>query len=267
MNYLYHYSSLRALIGMLQSYEDDERIPFKEQSLLFHATDLKEMNDPNENILFESLYSYCSTYVEEALLDFSQIDIGNPYACSFSSQRDSLPMWRIYGASNDSICLVFDFDAVQKLNGSTNKQHEITLFKNCEYLPDREMNEMRESYSQELKLIAEGKPSDEIKNIVKRSSFIKNDSFSYEEEYRLALITTNPPRIKITDKGIRLYQEVLIPFSSLKQIIVGSFGNQNLLSYETQRLLDSYGINNNLSFHKAEKPMIEILKSNVRFRD
>lgn len=130
MERVYHYTSMNALLKLLESVETSS----DKKSFVFRATNIFFLNDPQEfvygqNVLMEvlneieyekeinhnlrisSLFSRHTEKTEKEWLKILLDDIhdknASPYVISFSRNIDSLPMWLNYGDHGKGICLAF----------------------------------------------------------------------------------------------------------------------------------------------------------------
>ena len=100
--YLYHYTTIEALMSMLHLPTDAEKdaiIATKESGegyyLTLHATDARMMNDKMEHQMVLEIIDKMIPLSLRSKYNAETITVGNPYVVSFCSERDYLPMWEI----------------------------------------------------------------------------------------------------------------------------------------------------------------------------
>lgn len=130
MERVYHYTSMDALLKLLESVKESS----DGNSFVFQATNIFFMNDPQEYIYgqkvlmdvlkdieydkkvepelcLSSFFSRHQEKSEEEWLNVIRNDIfdndESPYVISFSRNEDSLPMWLNYGTGGKGVCLAF----------------------------------------------------------------------------------------------------------------------------------------------------------------
>ena len=130
MERVYHYTSMRALLSLLESVKEST----DKNSFVFKATNIFFLNDPQEyvygqKILMEvlkdietdkevednlCLSSLFSRHPEKSInewLDVLRNSIfekdESPYVISFSRYEDSLPMWLNYADGGKGVCMAF----------------------------------------------------------------------------------------------------------------------------------------------------------------
>ena len=158
--YLYHYTSIEALINMLHLPTDEENdaIAASKESgegyyLTFHATDARMMNDKMEHqMVLDMIDKSISSGLRNKLMA-ETIAVGKPYVVSFCSERDYLPMWEIYARKSHGLCLKFDLseENIETLN-LLNRNNVLVVddieFCPCEYKTKNELKKyIKESLS------------------------------------------------------------------------------------------------------------------------
>lgn len=213
--------------------------------LNFHATELESMKDALENrIITNNLYGK-----RDNRLDFIKQIVGFPCVVSFCNSKESIPMWTIYGKDNHGVCLKFDVNELKNYNWKINQcdKNDIVI-NDCEYLTDREIN----NYIQELKQVLNNKnlPNNDIhlREIVKKSPFIKDFRYKYEDECRMVKWTQNI-KYKMVGNSLRMFDTIKIPLKSLKEITLGAYSNTKIIKHALEKFVngkfkgfDKYGI-------------------------
>lgn len=257
MSYIYHYTSVESLLGMLHKpterelneIHDNGNDPDYGYYLEFHASDLRLMNDKNENRLIQEVEKRVP---DELKLAISVADwtLGKPYVISFCKQQDFIPMWKIYADKGNGICLKFKRDsledAIKKINKS--KFHDIIL-KDCIYLTENEFRKRVKSAAKQLKEFAnelvQGQPilpeQRDLHDFNADSAFLKLRCFEYEQETRIAAFSPLDYCTKQGRYGISLYYPIKIPLRFLTEIIIGPSVNQDILEYSVSELLKNKG--------------------------
>ena len=201
--------------------------------------------------------------------DTDEIDY---YITSFSTIKDSLPMWGIYGKNGAGISLGFDREIINRTKS--------TLYK-CVYL-DKDLKSKVNSYCKQTKgekipkeffefypfililtsLFNEDKKEaiDAIDNFLSFLLFTiyaKNPAYKYEDEVRLLIQSDVNTNIKYHVKNnlIIPYTENLFPKEALKEIWVGPTTDMK----RTIKSLETY------LAHKGFKN-VKIISSNVHYR-
>ena len=142
-NLLYHYTSIETFYKML---ERSLKVT-EEGSLLikFWATHCDFLNDRTEGKLFKqcllsALNEYASLHshklTDKEIEQFNKMySINDSFVISFSKHRDSLDMWRAYGANGKGICLGFDFSPTDPYMDSEGvfRPSETIDIKECKY--------------------------------------------------------------------------------------------------------------------------------------
>ena len=210
MDYIYHYTAINTLLSLLHTpttlekdiIEARENNPDYGYYINFHASDLRLMNDRQENKLINTMAELIPDELALAngCADWVQ---GKPYVVSFCKQRDFIPMWNMYADTGKGICLKFRRDGsdedIKKINTSPFSD---ILLKDCTYLTEREFRKRIRVVKKELEQFKEsvsGKPilpgQRSIPDFNAESAFLKLDSFKYEQEVRLAVFAAFDCRV------------------------------------------------------------------------
>ena len=277
MDYIYHYTSVESLLGLLHDPEEEKKMDPEDRQenpdyaycLYFHASDLRFMNDKHENQLIDKVKK-CVPYelsLARGIADWTQ---GTPHVISFCKKKDFIPMWKIYADKGNGICLKFKRDGledtIEKINHTSSNY--ISL-KDCEYLTENAFKKRVRLVKNQLKEFASeltpGPIPPEKKKIPdfnKESAFLKLDCFEYEQETRLVVFAPFDCRTKYGKYGISLYYPIKIPLKFLEEIMVGPSANQDLLEHSIGGLLKSKG------YDKLERYgiNIKVTKSHIELR-
>lgn len=135
---VYHYTSVDAFEKMLRKMKEN-----KSNELVFWASNIHYMNDPNElSFLYDELMNALPDLekdLEIKEMPFSiflaltknqkgiSVDLfkdikdrvfndifKNVYAISLSKKKDYLPMWSLYGCNGSGLCIEFDYGALKE---------------------------------------------------------------------------------------------------------------------------------------------------------
>lgn len=228
MERVYHYTSMDALLKLLQSV----KVIKEEECFVFRATNIFFMNDPQEfiygqeilmdvlrdieydkdvddNLRLSSTFSKKEEKSEEVwlkeLLDEIQNQNGSPYVISFSRNEDSLPMWLNYGDGGKGVCLVFaEYRSkvlTKKFDPKSIAKAQVEIFDKLGtqdvYYDEKILNEKDNDLRRTLVFLY-----DYYLNSIK--SISSNQLFEHKKEALCAFIQVTAPYIKTIDyKGER----------------------------------------------------------------
>jgi hypothetical protein len=168
-----------------------------------------------------------------------------PYVISFTSAIDKTSMWKTsYGRVGKGVCLVFDFQDLSPVqngmfilgpikvvyNNIIEHAKEVSLFRKyvvCAY--NDFCKEVACLTNFDIIIAKKIQVIEQVCNVI--SSFIKNEEWYDEKEYRITAIRHNIPTnekivINKREDGTP-YVKVKIPVSNLKKIIVGPCVDQD----------------------------------------
>lgn len=279
-NTVYHYTSLETFAKIINDATNDK--------LKFRATHIDFLNDITEHtiavsLLKEKLIQYDNDIDKKDFKDFQtilndkkmslfkyeEIDDMSPYIISFSECSDSLPMWNTYGNKSKGIALGFDKRKLSQMQEFkfekcvyNSNEYEKYLNKNIQQLHGCiviDINSYNISFIADTELLNEH---------YKYLPILKNNSYNYEDEYRL-IISSNNDKIKdikfqATETLLKPYKEVLIPFDYLTEIVLGPALNLEKLKSSLGPFLHQK--NKSISLDK-EDGKIHLRKSNIPFRE
>lgn len=254
--YVYHYTSLEALFAILENYRKD----INKDDLVFRASNIYKVNDPKEmEAGYSVVKSFLQRYEKENVPElFWLYDIANnkeneqkckndyihqedyivgtgiiPYTVSFSSRRDYLPMWSLYGKTGKGVCL--KFDAYKIIKDNTKMQVGFVAYDNKSCL--RSMKEIipqlyqwyMNDYKDKLEKLSNEKKLQELATMcLSASPYIKYKDYQYEKEFRLTYLKhygNINKKISFSDfsMGYKVEPYVKVPISvcALKEIIMG----------------------------------------------
>lgn len=315
---LYHYTQLDTLNKMLCDFEAENN-----PNLCFWATYYKNMNDPSEydfggyallrnlsNIENElripphqsfGFFFFCNPHIIDSIIKATN---ENPFSCtiseypfviqeysyliSFSENKDSIPMWGMYGGNGYGISLGFnkekltckaktiqDWPAGSELIRCLycNNDKESAVFPEEEYevcrdayrmlINDTMFNSMSlihgiENYTQQpLQPVVVNQLVSEMVRFI--GSKTKNLQYDYEREWRLLIGNHEKDAIEYRDKNDVLkeipYISVYIPFDALEEIIIGPCSNYEQSRKRVEAILLDIGISlSSVSIIKSSAP-------------
>lgn len=264
-NLCYHYTSTEAFLRIMDDVDD--------KSLKFHASDVFYLNDPSEmrfgyevimnfipkiekeldvdeRIKLSKLWDRDKTYTNKEWnnihLKMIEDSIYSPYIISFSRNRESLPMWRMYGNNGTGVALGFDLRlyAIERKNVNGTSLLDLTHFDYKKiYSVDVEYGKIlkfgypyinaKHFYFEYLKSVKEETDIEMIaqmqlrtisKIILGAAPYLKHDAYSDEKESRLvnSCHSSNDIKFKTNSAGRLIpYIEVEIPKAYLKEIMIG----------------------------------------------
>ncbi len=213
----------------IESAEVNDNMDIREY-LEFHASYVGMMNDKRENRLVNDIFKKIPQKYN-IHIGISKWAKGLPYAISFCEQKDYLPMWRGYSNDEVGICLGFCRDDFVKKIKYVNADNEKFTLNNCEYLSKSTVRKRRVDTLKKFKEIIDTLDSDgdhriilrELQHIMDCSAICKPIAFKYEKEVRLIKFGTRVLSPKEGRYGLSLYQEIKMPLSLLKEIIISPF--------------------------------------------
>ena len=268
--FLYHYTTMEALLGMIHKPDNDElqEIEVNKDSsygyyLILHATDAYMMNDKMEHkLILEEMSDAVKRY--DSKFQYETLSCGKPYIVSFCKEKDYLPMWQIYAKGGNGICLVFEIEennSLYQLNESNNGNSfkEIKLC-DCMYVSKVDLQQLKDKWTKSIKAVYENaspsliSPETPFLNLYKEAVVYKSKEWEYEKEKRLVCWTMYP-NIKKGKNGICPYVAVKMPLRCLKEIIIGPSPNQDINAYAIKEMikvngwyeLKDYGIDINVT--------------------
>ena len=239
-NILYHYTSIEVLRCIFESYNKEN--PY----LTFWATNCAYMNDPKEisegielvkqtlrSLLSKELihkakslleYPDTETLREYLFLGSTRGDSDIPYSISFSSNKDNLNMWRMYGDNGRGIALGFNRRKISS---------EDCKLIDCVYNEDGKNEDFKKGVIQEYlhlyKLLGDSPKSmsqdlyEEIMTMCRVPKYavrVKNKNYSYEHETRL-IKNCKDPNFRVS-KGVLIpYTPIMLHSDALCKIVVG----------------------------------------------
>jgi hypothetical protein len=284
MDIIYHYKSIDTIHSILKKYRTSK----DKQNLEFWASNIYALNDPMEMIAASNVIVQVLEKIENELqVDntkrlssfFDDIESVKEayirtfnrdqylFIMSFSSCRDTLPMWSMYGKNGKGICLCFDREEI--LNSFDEDAR--TKIANVSYgltrIDDVTMNLLKETYRNYLSEIDDEFIEDkENVRYFYRYFFIrtlapiyKDAAYDYEGEQRLVCEQQKHDDtidFKISSAGYVIpYRKIKIPVKALKEIIVGPSYNFDLLKKGLNLELILSGVNG-----------VKVIKSEINYR-
>lgn len=270
--YLYHYTSQKGLLGILekklrmtnimylndsQEYDHCINIAKQEvktciQSLL--KEELGEIIPTKEETISEKKFGYYKR-MEHYLKDIKDHVQGEHqlFVFSFSQRKDDLSQWRGYCPEIGGFCIEFDtvkLLSVLNIVDQRTDRHSPCYFFKCSYEPD-ENKVLVKSFFDDVVNEIESKNEDPLigsvgtlLNLYYSASYVKDDSFKNEEEYRLAKQSMN--NIKYREGKSMLIPYIELDVSDkdgnlpISKIIVGPTPHPELSKMSVHGLLKSY---------------------------
>lgn len=170
MTSLFHYTTLEAFIGILQS-----------DYVCFWGSRYDSMNDPNDYVFAKNIvlpiakdWLEHNHGIEEYDEEEEDVEI-YPYVVSFSERGDDLNLWRLY---HGEICIEVDKNILERECGLNGRQ-----FSKCCYSSDN-YTEISDAINivKNIVNIKDDRPLDFLREV---SAFIKNKDFEIESEWRV----------------------------------------------------------------------------------
>ena len=256
-NLLYHYTSIETFYKML---ERSLKVT-EEGSLLikFWATHCDFLNDRTEGKLFKQcllsdLNEYASLHshklTDKEIEQFNKMySVNDSFVISFSKHRDSLDMWRAYGANGKGICLGFDFSPTDPYMDSEGVFHpsETIDIKECKYfLPSEniDLKIVEDVYNKvitpELDTIS---AASQMARSLRFGLIYKHRAYQSESEYRLVIRKYPYEKdIKFIENTLKPYIEYPIEITRLKRIVIGPCLNPEEIKTQISQILRYKGI-------------------------
>ena len=198
-----------------------------------------------EDVIHSKKYK---NFTERQFVDWMLKSDSSTFVISLSRHKDNIDMWQKYGKNGYGVCLVFDKKALSQIQRPSGLFVQGPLnviygnragFQNMHILFNYIGRKEYDDYIEQAQHI------NDIDNIVELklksldqlcglcSVFIKDEKWHNEREVRIAITRNyfpneNKPIVKIDEKN-RKYIELLIPFSCLKEIIIGSCVKENVI--------------------------------------
>ena len=264
---IYHYASVTALYdGIIV------KNPEENKEICLRASNCAYMNDPQEvregRSFVDKITGFKSTLKESKENEefFKEMF----YLISFTSKKDFLPMWSMYGKDGTGITLGFDRKILSEI-------YEDRFFK-CIYMNKHILKEFKHKFSSSYnnnspilsKENAYGKLAetmiggfiDVLQGVVACLYLIfltKNSAYEYEQEVRFIELISDKTNTKYRHSNNLLipYQEISFPKSALKEICIGPMLDSKRVEKSIKAFLEA----NN--FNSAD---IKIVKSKVPYR-
>lgn len=276
---LYHYTSIETLNAILSNVKREAPEEANEDSLDFYkfvlrATHWAYLNDPSENnFLFEKLNeslnknSEADCSIFDTVIGIIRSVSGQPYIISLSKSRDDLDMWRSYSKNGTGVAIGFKSNVIENIVKQIENYQSVVRseFLDCRYLDDNMLDDEIKEYTPFIVNHLKIKPIpiswDLIKFIL---SFIryKHPCYINEREKRIAVFSKpldNVVKFR-TANGINIpYIEVVLPLSSISEIIIGPCANNELNEDSIRmQLNDVTRLSNKIKIECSELPYRQI---------
>lgn len=290
LEFIYHYTTLEALLKGIISENKSEEITF-------WATNSNHMNDPKEfKIDLENFYEdvkhikYFSSLFEKNYFTNNLGKSDNAYLLSFSENKDFLPMWNMYAKNGNGVVLEFEKQLValpetplvrclyprKEIYNETIKFLEKIFaegdkhkFTRGRFFLGLDKIRYKSSTREERRGRFKSCNLDDCDNCCKNLCALvvlsifpiiayKHNAYEHEKELRLIIFEKDTDKIKFRNKD-----EMLIPYierkinrKALKSVIIGPTQNYELSQKSLRMFLDSRGFND-----------VKIIKSTVPYRN
>lgn len=237
----YHYTTQETLCSMLNKYREDISNGAQE-NLIFWASSIFTMNDPQEmkygrdklekilnfdeefyQILNEYRLNMSSAEFDKVLYDYSH----TPYVLSFSTNRDDLAMWAMYGNEGRGVALKFNkyiqsvipgaiCSSIKEVNYDEGIRYEI-----LQDIYNKGITEWTNQQDENVKKKIKERTLSEF--YARICSYYKTKGYSKENEYRINFfdVPFDKIRFRSRDNMIVPYIEAPVSVSYLEEIIIG----------------------------------------------
>lgn len=220
--YVYHYTSMSTLLHLID-FENATNNNQTEPMLEFLATDINALNDRTEYRAINQLISKIKQ--SEMDLKFMNEISGFPFVLSFSTQSNSLPLWRSYANFGHGICLKFDAKEIRNeiIIPEQQKPYKWIRTGYCFYKETNEFkllkNEIKDLYNDPLQ-DKFWNNMDKFNEFILESAFLKDKAYSYEDEWRVVILDKNY-LFRPQSDSFATCARVQIPLKCLKGICLG----------------------------------------------
>ncbi|MEQ9288612.1 MAG: DUF2971 domain-containing protein [Cyclobacteriaceae bacterium] len=268
---LYHYTSVDTLLKIIENGQAEK--------VCFRATNINFFNDPQEYTLAISLLKQSMIQYEKiksiknpkskqanwkSISNLSNLS-GTPFLLSLSLNPDNLAMWRNYGANGKGVAIGIEYDKIIKYT-QAESVYNTSLVK-CHYSKDIIISSLIsywESNYDEIDFTDKGKTvnfynTNFLFDLSSLCFTIKNNEYSYEDEWRLCKNEYKAEEIKFREKN-----GIIVPFIEhffekgiIKEIVVGPCVNKDLTKKSIEFLLKK---------RKFQIPEDSIVLSKVQYR-
>jgi len=246
---LCQYTKLKTLKFLVKAKTEDDKIQIQK----FRLSNVAYLNDPSEGQVFIDLLNKCSQEpifteifgVSSAKneLSLAELHLNDVYIGSFSTAKNILPMWTLYGDNSNGCCMVFDdsFFVTSRNKNDLSELNEfgqdIKLYK-VRYYNTKELCQTNDEDKILHSLQAIATSIEQWYSIVKLNSellkwiisrldeirfLFKCKDYSYEDEIRLILRDDkyNQPFVDRTTEEPKLFINVNNPVV-FKEVILGA---------------------------------------------
>lgn len=244
---LCQYTKLSTLKFLVRAASEEDYIAVPK----FRLSNVAYLNDPSEGQVFIDLLNYCiASPIFDDLLGvpsekggklLTEVHLNDVYIGSFSTAKNKLPMWTLYGDNSNGCCVVFDNSFFTNPRSQTDIsapkefEQDIRLYK-VNYYNIRELDQVNDEIMRFIRAIATSierwykivlQNSKLLKWVVNRLGEIrflfKCDDYLYEDEIRLILRDdrVNKPFVDRSFDVPKLFINVNNPVT-FKEVILGS---------------------------------------------
>ncbi len=238
---LYYYTDMNALVNGIIVPE-----PEASREICLWATKWSHLNDSQENYIALGMLKEAFKNNIEVYDAFVKLS-GDNHSISFSKERDSLPMWSMYGAQGAGIMLELDVSELLKKYGVRLMP---CVYYDTEYFESvrnkffgLELGDEFENMSNEKKTLAIA-----ILTIMFVGT-LKNSAFKYENEVRIVGIGnsyfydgTRSEQFRVKNGVLVPYIKEYLPKSCLKAVWLGPTADKDLSLDALRSYLDRHNI-------------------------
>lgn len=288
---IYHYTSVDTFQGIMKSYRSSN----DKEHLVFWASNILCMNDPTEMQLgYDAIINYLPQIEDEMniedekrisrlktkyhVLGWTEQDkdrffreqsfnpVLAPFVISFSKEKESIPMWYIYGKEGQGINLHLDEKELNSAHGLL--LVDINYHEDLASSPYKRTFDfvIRQQYNKFMEGI-DGKESDlgffpEMFGTMRAiclmlSPFFKDRLYEYENESRIIqYFPSQKINYRYSPNGFLIpYIEIPIPLKAFKAVGLGPCSDFNLSRQKIRMELDASIQNNNIEIHHSNVPL------------
>lgn len=246
---LYQYTSIEALLNGIIVNNPNEG-----KEICLWASNCEYMNDPDEvkmgRKFAEKIFRCSQDDFKKSLLKTEENIREKLFITSFSSTKDCLPMWRMYGNNCYGISLGFDVKTILDMYKS--------LICQCVYIDDKHKKDLNKLFNDVVH--ADCNTQNDFKQVLEKmvlsifdgiTSFItmfvyamflaKNPYYSYEKECRLFFLAEEKIEFRHRNNLIIPYIKNYLPKSALKEIWIGPANDMDRVAKSLKKYLDYMG--------------------------
>ncbi|MCL1861884.1 MAG: DUF2971 domain-containing protein [Proteobacteria bacterium] len=246
---LYHYTTADALLNIIkESKEKDSfdlhlsRIDYtndtSEGGKIFSMV-LKEFKDIiGDN---ELIYNFILPYFTD-----TQVTNREAFVCSFSTDKDSLPLWQGYANKGVGYNLAFDSKLLHT-NGEVNNFFLVPVIYDCKLMCEITSCVLHKIYEFEFaKSFKNDSEEKEFEEMILEFCCLaqlafKHPSFSYEHEGRIVILNSKSVEYKQQNGVIKPYTKLSLPKKLFTEITIGPLIEAEIAQLTIKNALASHG--------------------------